>query len=62
MKTMELTRTEVAEQTCRHHWVIDTPHGPVSKGECRLCGAQAEFRNSADDYLWEGDGPSSLAP
>ena len=31
---------------CTHHWVIETPAGPVSIGRCRLCGEEREFNNS----------------
>lgn len=40
---------------CRHHWVIDSPHGAVSRGVCKLCRAEREFPNSAQDSLWEGE-------
>ncbi len=30
---------------CQHHWVIDSPAGPVSKGECRSCGQERDFPN-----------------
>ena len=33
---------------CRHHWVIESPHGPISKGICRICGDEKGFRNSLD--------------
>ena len=33
---------------CTHHWVIETPHGPVSIGRCKLCGEEREFNNSID--------------
>lgn len=29
-----------------HHWRIETPHGPVSRGVCRLCGATREYCNT----------------
>jgi len=48
-----------AETECRHHWLIESPHGATSMGICRLCRAQKEFRNSAADGLWD-DGPLSL--
>ena len=35
---------------CMHHWIIQTPDGPVSKGRCRLCRAEREFSNSVDTY------------
>ena len=30
---------------CQHHWLIESPNGPVSMGVCRLCGAEREFHN-----------------
>jgi len=50
-----------AEAQCRHHWLIESPHGATSMGSCKLCGAQREFRNSAGDRLWEGKPLSELA-
>ena len=51
----------VTEPTCRHHWIIDAPHGATSPGVCKLCGAQKEFRNSAGDFLWEDQPMSELS-
>jgi hypothetical protein len=54
----------IEEQTipqCRHHWVIDSPHGATSLGRCKRCGEEKEFRNSAADTLWEGDPMSSIS-
>lgn len=47
--------------TCRHHWVIETPHGATSMGRCKLCGEVREFRNAAADTLWEGDPMRSIS-
>jgi hypothetical protein len=47
---------------CRHHWVIETPHGATSIGRCKLCSEVREFRNSAADTLWEGDPMSTTVP
>jgi len=33
------------QSACQHHWVIDPPEGPVSKGTCRSCGEEREFLN-----------------
>jgi hypothetical protein len=52
---------EVTEPTCRHHWLIESPHGATSMGICKLCGAEREFRNSAGDFLWEDEPMSELA-
>jgi len=50
-----------AQPECRHHWLIESPHGATSMGICKLCGAQKEFRNSAGDFLWEDEPLSELA-
>jgi hypothetical protein len=45
--------------TCRHHWVIETPRGALSNGRCKRCGEEREFRNSANDYIWDDDSSGS---
>jgi hypothetical protein len=55
---------EIVEQEapqCRHHWVIESPHGATSVGRCKLCKEVREFRNSAADTLWEGDPMASIS-
>ena len=37
---------------CPHHWIIETPDGPMSIGRCRLCGEEREFSNTVD--TWAG--------
>ncbi len=40
-------KVEVAkQQKCMHHWIIDSPHGHMSYGKCKRCGAVAEFFNT----------------
>ena len=46
---------------CKHHWVIESPHGATSVGRCKVCQEVREFRNSAADTLWEGDPMSSIS-
>lgn len=54
--------SEAAGETqCRHHWLIESPHGATSMGICKLCGAQKEFRNSAHGWLWEDEPLSELS-
>jgi hypothetical protein len=48
--------------TCQHHWSIEMPAGSTSRGRCRRCGEVRDFRNSADDYLWEKDSASGKTP
>lgn len=40
---------------CQHYWVIDSPHGPESRGVCRKCGDQKAFLNTFRSYYWEED-------
>ncbi len=34
--------------TCTHHWIIETPDGPISKGQRQLCGEERDFNNSTE--------------
>ena len=49
---------------CTHHWVIETPEGPFSKGRCRVCGEGREFSNSVGFAVtnWNSDPAISRAP
>ena len=40
-------------RTCRHHWVIETPHGATSRGHCKLCGISKRFPNAPEHATWE---------
>jgi len=31
---------------CQHHWIIESPNGPVAPAICKNCGAEREFGNS----------------
>jgi len=44
-----------AKKGCCHHWVIESPKGPTSKGVCKYCGAEREFLNYWADFFWEDD-------
>jgi hypothetical protein len=44
--------------SCRHHWLIEAPQGSTSKGICKVCGENREFRNSSDDIVWESESPA----
>ena len=41
----ELISQPKIKEECVHHWVIEPPEGPVSKGVCKICGAEREFDN-----------------
>jgi len=49
-------QTELAE--CAHHWIIETPNGPTSIGECRICRERKEFPNSLAHTGWEKEAPT----
>ena len=44
---------------CRHHWIIDPPMGPISRGACRHCDEVREFKNYIESAPWVDD-PSAL--
>ena len=46
---------DVAAEACVHHWVIEPPNGAVSKGRCKACGEEKEFRNSFEYSSWYGN-------
>ena len=35
--------------TCCHYWIIETAHGPISRGECQVCHEVRDFKNSVFD-------------
>ena len=37
---------KVAQKHCKHYWVIESPHGEVSKGVCKYCEKEKKFFNS----------------
>ena len=41
-----------SQEQCVHHWIIDPPDGPISKGSCKLCGAEKDFPNDLS-YSWK---------
>ena len=47
-QTIVLNHEVIEFQDCKHHWLIESPHGPISKGVCRLCGDEKGFRNSLE--------------
>ncbi len=41
------------DSDCKHHWVIESPRGPVSVGTCKNCSQEREFWNSLPNTGWE---------
>ena len=59
---IEASTAMVSNVICAHHWVIETPVGPLSHGRCKLCGQDREFRNSPDNaFYWEDDASRKAA-
>jgi hypothetical protein len=52
-KPRERVTEEQAEGDCVHYWVIDPPEGPISKGVCKICGDEKEFKNYVPYSPWE---------
>ena len=46
-------RMPSGNRTCVHHWIIETPSGPKSKGICKHCGEEREFDSYWDEYILE---------
>lgn len=44
-KREKKTESQNIEQQCAHHWIIESPNGPISAGTCKKCGATKEFEN-----------------
>lgn len=36
----------VCQDDLPHHWIIDRPSGPTSKGVCSRCHVERDFSNS----------------
>lgn len=54
-KPIPVVDKEQAQVTCIHHWLIEPPEGPVSKGECLKCGDKQEFGNYFGHSMWESE-------
>ncbi len=60
---LETNAQALPVSNCAHHWVIETPAGPVSRGQCKRCGEVREFLNSPDSsFYWEDDSTRKSAP
>ena len=47
---------------CQHHWVIERPAGPTSRGVCRNCADEKDFENYIEGSSWRYDvSPDQLA-
>ncbi len=44
---------------CTHHWIIESPGGPTSRGVCKFCGARDAFSNYVRFGVSEGKSHAS---
>jgi len=42
-------------QKCIHFWVIDSPDGPTSLGQCKYCHEERLFKNTLPERKWRED-------
>ncbi len=47
--TVESPRASTSDHF--HRWRIEEPNGPVSRGVCKVCGIEKQFKN----WLQDGD-------
>jgi hypothetical protein len=47
--TVESPKASTADHF--HRWRIEEPNGPVSRGICKVCGTEKQFKN----WLQDGD-------
>ena len=49
-------------ETCRHYWVIEVANGPMSRGQCKICGTKKEFYNAFPEFnpLKKGNNPFNM--
>ena len=45
---------------CVHYWVIDSPNGKTSWGQCTACLVRREFQNAIGDEGWDWPAKNSL--
>ncbi|HEY48444.1 MAG TPA: hypothetical protein G4O13_00180 [Dehalococcoidia bacterium] len=53
-------RRRTDEAHCIHYWIIESPDGPTSRGVCKHCGAEKEFRNYVVYSPWEDEIAKSI--
>ena len=46
-----VSREPLAKSGCCHHWLIEGVSSPTSRGICKLCGTEREFKNHPLDCL-----------
>ena len=47
----DTSEASAPKQKCCHYWIVGITAGPASRGVCKFCGAQKEFKNYLPDCL-----------
>ncbi len=56
-KKVDLPPQPKCTENGSHHWVIDTPNGPFSKGKCKVCNRTYDhFPNQSLTTAWSISG------
>jgi hypothetical protein len=50
VKVQERVQRKEATEECHHFWMIEVANGPMSRGQCKYCGAVKEFYNAFPDF------------
>ncbi len=61
-KSVAVLERPVIRAACKHHWLIEPPNGPISKGVCKLCGEVKLFDNILADLLSTKDASAISEP
>jgi len=61
-RAIEQCKDGLEPTACHHHWIIEPPTGPTSKGQCMHCSAEHEFQNSFGPFLWGDYGEVAERP
>ena len=54
-KQANIYERSAPEPKCRHFWIIEGVTGSTSRGVCKFCGVQKEFKNYLVDCLEVND-------
>lgn len=46
-----MARQKSEQSKCTHYWIIESPDGRTSFGQCKYCGLVNEFSNDWHDAL-----------
>ncbi len=51
--TAQPTADQPGQPQCQHHWLIEPPSGPLSRGVCKHCAEERYFMNAPPEWTGE---------